>query len=190
VRKILQGVLTVLLGLVVFAGVCEAKKMFPVNISKGEMPNDAGSACSMALAEDNCGPGAELSLKLAFTAPSFAGEFNPKRGSWSAYKTMKFNIFSEADKKITMALGIKDDGSISNNEQRKTWIVLPFEVKPGMNDVSVSLEDLKAQDGRKADLKKVKQWFFSYKFFPETTWDEKTAGNELNVFISNLRLED
>jgi hypothetical protein len=165
-----------------------AKKMYPININKGEMPNDVCSNCEVTLSEENCGEGAELSLKLAFSKPGWAGEYNPKRSNWIGYKWIKFNAFNPTDKSVKMAIGIKDEQSIGNSEARKTWIVIPFELKPGMNDVKLSLEGIKAQDGRTADLKRVKQWFFSYKFFPENSWEEK-GGDEFTVFISNLRLE-
>jgi len=174
----------VIFGLVITANICEARKMFPINISKGELPNDVSSNCIATLSEENCGEG-ELSLKLAFSKPGWAGEYNPKKGSWGGWKWIKFNAFNADDRKAKMTFVIKDEKS---DKDRKTWIVIPFELKPGMNEIKISLEELKAQDGRKADLKKVKQWHFSYKFFPENEWEEK-GGDEFTVFISNLRLE-
>ena len=64
--------------------------------------------------------------------------------------------------------------NIENNEKgadgRKEWAVIPFDVKPGMNEISLPIEGVKAQSGRGLNLGKVTQWHFSYKFFPENAW--------------------
>ena len=176
--------LALVFSMVSIVSVCEAKKMYPVNIGKGEIPGDIGS-CTASLSEENSGNGKDLSLKIEFKSGGWIGEYAPKRGTWTGFKNVKFNAFNPSEKKIKMTFVIKD----KNSGDRKSWAVIPFELKPGMNEIELKLEGLKTQEGKEVDLIKLKAWHFSYKMFSENDWEEK-GGDEFTVFISNLRLED
>jgi len=185
----IKKLFVVILSLYLFINICEAKNMYPVNISRGETPNDVGAGCEVTLSDENCGEGAEFSLRIVFTEGTWVGEYNPKKAFWTGYKSMNFSAFNSLNRKVTMAVGIMDEVSFNNNGGRKSLIVMPFELKSGMNNVRLSLEDVKSQDGRISDMKKIKKWYISYKYFPENKWEEKGSG-EFTVFISNLRLEN
>jgi len=188
-NKVSCMLLSAVIGMIMLANHAEAKKMFPLNIAKGEMPGDVSTSCLIEMTEENIAEGAGLGLKLAFSKTGWAGEFKPRKGNWTGYKYLRFSAFNPTDRKVTMALGIKDEFSKGGNAERKTWIAQPYELKPGMNQVEITLEGIKAQDGRVADLKKIKQWFLSYKFFTENSWEEK-GDDVFTVFISNFRIED
>ena len=187
----LKKLVLVFSALLLSASICEAKKMCPVNIDKGEMFNDVDTGCQVALSEENCGEGSELSLKLTFSKDAWAGEYHPKRNNWQTWKALKFNAFNSLASDVTLAFVIKDGnstGTIFNLQERKKWPMKPFILKPGMNKVELLLKDIKNQAGEPSGLEKMQQWFFSYKFFPGFDWEDK--GNEAVVFLSNLRLED
>ena len=184
----IKSILLALLVAVTAANNCEAKIMRLLNFDKGDMPSSF-SGCEMGLAEENFEKGCSLSLKAVFSKIGWVGEYAPKKACWTGFKQIKFSAFNAADKNVTLTFVVKDQISNGNREGKKTWIVLPFPLKPGMNEVTLSLEGAKAQDGRSIDLKKIIQWHLSFKMFPEESWEEK-GSDSFTVFISNIRLEN
>ena len=190
--------LVLLLSVVSLFSLClSAKTMIPVNIDKGEMFDDNTEKVEVSLAEENTGGGASLSLMTAYPAEGgWAGFWMPKKSAWAGFKSLKCFVFSAAKEKFTMSFVIKDQnhkGGVSGRgregwEVRKTWYVVPVEIKPGMNELSVSLEGLKTQEGKDVDLSRIYHWGFYYRFFPELKWESAEAV-PATIWISKVRLD-
>ncbi|OGS21980.1 MAG: hypothetical protein A2252_00360 [Elusimicrobia bacterium RIFOXYA2_FULL_39_19] len=165
-----------------------ARKLSVLNFSKGELPSSVSETVSAVLTEENIEAGDELGLKINFNGRGWCGCGKIDR-SWSGFGSFKFNAFNPQDKDLTFTLVIKDKESITNKVGRDTWIVLPFVLKPGMNNVSLDLNKAKPYgEKRDLDLSEIKTWHFSYKFFPEQKWEE-TGPDEVTIFVSDMRVE-
>lgn len=155
-----------------------------LDIERGTLPNDA-EGCSVSLSEEHAAAKDAISLKAIFPEKSsgWAGQSPARKKDWTGYTRLCFHIHSTLDKTTTMSFVVKDAASGSRNE----WAVLHFELKPGSSDYALDISDLKAQSGRKLDIAAVRQWHFSYRFFPEADWETKEEG-PLTLYLSSLRL--
>ena len=173
-----------------------ARQFVPINIDKGEMFDDNTEDVMVALSEENVGGGASTSLKITYPPNGgWAGFWMPKKSAWTGFSVVRFFAFNPADKKIKMAFVIKDKnhkGGISGRgkegwDMRKTWAIIPFSLDPGMNEIKLSIEDLKTQEGRDVDFSRIFHWGFYYRFFPEHDWEEKDA-KTFEFYLSKFRL--
>ena len=163
----------------------QSKKLYILNINKGDMPNDS-SGVEIILSDENVLEKDDLSLKIKWLSPGWVGDFQPKRSNWIGMKKIKFNIFNPLDREKTMSFVVKDETS---SRDRNSWGIIFFKVKPGMNSIEIGIDNLKTKDSsREINLGKIRQWHFSYCFFPEDEREEKNF-EEWTIYLSNLRIE-
>jgi hypothetical protein len=166
-------------------GFTQAKKIYILDINKGEMPNDTNGAETI-LSDENVVKEGDLSLKIKWISSGWVGDWQPKKANWKGMKKLRCNIFSSSEKEKIMSFVIKDDKS---EKDRNTWGIIFFKLKPGMNNVELDIENLKTKDNsRLINLGQIRQWHFSYCFFPEDEREEKKF-EEYTIYISNLRVE-
>ncbi len=163
----------------------QIKRIYILDINKGDMPNDTSGA-EIILSDENVLKEGDLSLKIKWISSGWVGEWQPKKANWSGMKKIKFNAYSVSEKEKIMSFVIKDDKSTSD---RNTWAIIFFKLKPKMNKIELDLENLKTKgNSRVINLNQIRQWHFTYCFFPEDGREEKNF-EEYTVYISNLRVE-
>ncbi|OGS22722.1 MAG: hypothetical protein A2252_00740 [Elusimicrobia bacterium RIFOXYA2_FULL_39_19] len=160
-----------------------------MDLSKGDLPIvGLNGTAAAVLSEEHSASEDGLSVKINFNGRGWCGGPKVDR-SWAKFTSFNFNAYNPQDKALTFSLVIKDKDSVSNKVGRATWIVIPFVLKPGMNDVSIDLTKAKPyEEERELDLSVIQGWHFSYKFFPEQKWEE-TSPDEITIFVSNIRVE-
>jgi len=185
-------------GILLFSGILCAKKIIPLDIEKGGMFDDNTEQVEAALSEDNLGTNATTSEKVVYPAEGgWAGLWMPKKAAWEGIKTLTCFIYNANSKNVKLSFVIKDRSHVGGNsgrgkegwEARKTWSIVPLDLKPGMNEVKVDINAMKTQEGKALDLSMVKHWGFYYRFFPELEWEEKAA-EPFTMYLSKIKLED
>ncbi len=188
----------VLACLLLFTGAVSAKKLIPLDIEKGQIFDDVTEMVDVSLSEENVGEKATTSIKAFFPAEGgWAGLWMPKKSAWEGFKTLTCSVFNASSAPVKISFVIKDlhhAGGASGRgnegwEMRKTWCVIPYDLKPGMNEVKIELAGIKTQEGKPVNFSRIFHWGFYYKFFPELKWEEKSKEG-LTLFISKLKLEE
>jgi hypothetical protein len=135
-----------------------AKKMVCISFNKGEMPDDVNK-CECTLTEENVEKTGDTSLKLTLGAHGWAGLDKPKKGSWKDFTKCKFVVVNPTDKPIeNIGFMIKGAKMTDTPENRKDW---NFTLKPGKNELEVSLVDQKCNDGKSTlDVTRLLRWCF------------------------------
>ncbi len=166
----------------------EIRTMYITRINNGEVFNDTKGAVISFSEEHAVKPGG-LSLKLQWTKPGWAGDWQPKRSNWSGMNRVAFSIFSTAGKDKKMTFVVKDSAVDEPGAPKNAnWGVIPFTLKPGMNEVELKVSGLRTKDGKRAlDLSHIRQWHFSYCLFPEEDWEEKWDG-EFTIYINDVKI--
>jgi len=72
---------------------------------------------------------------------------------WSLYQTLKLDVYSETDSDIVLAIAIADR---SHNHEFNDRYTQTFTIKTGINEISISLEDIKkAPKNREINIKEI-----------------------------------
>jgi hypothetical protein len=153
-KKIIRvlNVIIVIFGLV---NIASAKKMYVVNVDKGEMPNDI-SGWEVTLSEEYATTKGGLMLKVSSKGEGgWMGEYNPKRGIWDGYDYFVFNAYNPGKDPVSINLTIKPTPNCTYNDRFDQPIVL----RPGKNKVEVPLAGATTNGGGAINWKnKISQW--------------------------------
>jgi hypothetical protein len=157
--------------------IASAKKMYVVNVDKGEMPNDI-SGCEVTLTEDNATTKGGLMLKIVSSKESWwVGEQNPKRGRWDGYDYFVFDAYNPEKNPISLVFTVKPVSGASYNERFNQSIVL----RPGKNRVEISIAGATTNGGDAINWKKkIAQWNIS---------EYQSSKPGRTIYVGNFRLE-
>jgi hypothetical protein len=174
----MKKLLVVLLALVCIVTLASAKKMYFLNIDKGDLPGDSNGV-ALSLSEEHASTKGGMSLLVENTNDPlkegcFFGECPPRKGVWDGFDVLKCDVFNPGSKPVQMSLVIKP---IPNVYEKR--IDFNFLCRPGKSTMEYELAGATSNDGNAFDWKKkMGQW----------TW---CVGGEKGgkIYISNLRLE-
>ena len=160
----------------VFALSVSAKSLTILNINKGELPDDS-SGCDASLSEENTAKEGDFSLKLEFTKNGWCGMFQPKKGTWTGYKKIRFILVNAGDKPVTdVGFCMKGARSGGGPDNRKDY---KFEIPVGKKEFSFTFYGDMCNDGKSPiDMSKVSIWNFDNyvdqkaEFFVQKVWVE------------------
>jgi len=160
--------------------IASAKKMYVVNVDKGEMPNDI-SGCEVNLTEDNATTKGGLMLKLKIVASKkeswWVGEYNPKRGIWDGYDYFVFDAYNPENNPISLEFIVKPVRGVSYKDRFDQSIVL----RPGKNRVEISIAGATTNGGGAIDWKKkIAQWNIG---------EGQSSKPGRIIYVGNFRLE-
>ena len=96
-------------------------------------------------------------LKVAFSKGDSAGDRVAKVKNWKPFDTLRFNVFSPG--KDTVKLGLNIFHARSTNYQ--TRIEVPVVLKPGKNEVSIGIHELRNTNGSAPALADIRRWYFA-----------------------------
>ena len=96
-------------------------------------------------------------LKVAFSKGDSAGDRVAKVKNWKPFDTLRFNVFSPG--KDTVKLGLNVFHARSTNYQ--TRIEVPVVLKPGKNEVSIGIHELRNTNGSAPALADIRRWYFA-----------------------------
>lgn len=102
-----------------------AKKLNILNISKGEMPDDS-SGCQIALTEEHADKEGEFAIKLVYDKRGWAGQINPKKGSWEGFKRLKFIVYNASDKPVKDVGVVLKGAKMSNGPDNRKDFKLEY----------------------------------------------------------------
>ncbi len=134
------------------------KKMFLLNINKGELPNDCGGAVKLSLSEENVAQKGDLSLKVVWTGESSFGMFNPKNSNWTDFSFIKFTVFNPGKDIVSLSFSARDDSPVKGYATRfDTTVALP----PGKSTQEIAIQGVSNNSGGAFNLKKITHWYIA-----------------------------
>jgi hypothetical protein len=177
----MKKALIVLAAIASMAAFADAKKMYFVNIDKGEIPSDS-FGCTLSLSEEHGSTKGGMALLVESTADEtkgeslFFGECPPRKGVWDGYDFLRFDVFNPGNKVLPMALVIKP---VPNVYEKR--IDFNFMCRPGKSSIEYELNGAATNDGSVFDWKKkMGQWSWC-------AGQGVTKGTKF--YVSNIRLE-
>lgn len=118
------------------------------------------------------------SLRIELTPGLYPGaSFNHPPRDWRGYDTLRFDAFLEGENPLPFTVRIND---LAHNEEYDDRYNRTFTLKPGPNQVNISLSDVEhAPKGRLMDMERIAMiCIFSYKLQEQRT-----------VYFDNFRLD-
>lgn len=134
----------------------KAKKLYPLNISQGELFNDFGEGVEFSLSEENAVKEGGLSIKITFKSGASCGMWNPPRSNWSDFNFLKMVWFNPNKEIVSLNFAVRDDSKKRDYSTRwDNTIVL----KPGKSVITIPLQGATNNSGEPFNLKKITHWF-------------------------------
>lgn len=116
--------------------------------------------------------------KLTMTTGEYCGfRIAEPYPDWTGYNYFRFDVYSEIDSIITLAVRIDD---AHHNQEYVDRYNAGFEIRPGVNRISIDLDDVRyAPSTRAMDMTQIRYIYF-FTYMPK---------EELILYIDNVRLE-
>ncbi len=134
------------------------KKMFLVNINKGELPNDNNGKVALSLSEENVAQKGDLSLKVVWTGGGAFGMLNPKNSNWGDFNFIKFTVFNAGKDIVSLSFSARDDNPVKGYASRfDTTVALP----PGKSTQEIAIQGVSNNSGGSFNIKKITHWYIA-----------------------------
>lgn len=118
----------------------------------GERPSevgDDGTKMSEVASEELGGTAMQIDLIDTF------GQRKAKVEDWTPFSTLRLNIVSRGAKELEVGFNLFH----SETKDFGTRVVAPFVLKPGKNEIRITVADLKNTNGSHAELAEVRRWY-------------------------------
>jgi len=161
---ILLVCVTVMFVTVMFLGfvdeIASAERRVPLlNVTKGLLPNDTAMEKQTKLTIENAPK--ELggkALKVVFAAgDSFGMSRGASEKNWKPFAAVEFSVFNPSQKEVALTFAVRHGKSTSF----RTRVDLPIQLKPGKNNVRLSIDKMVNVNGSKPDLSDVVHWYLA-----------------------------
>jgi hypothetical protein len=135
------------------------RRVAVLNVSKGQLPNDTAlekqSKLTIEAAPKELGGKA---LKVVFAdGDSFGMSRGATEKNWKPFVAVEFSAFNPSQRNVKLAFAVRHRGTTSF----QTRVDLPLTLKPGKNDVRLSIDKMVNVNGSKPDLSGVVHWYIA-----------------------------
>jgi len=146
-----------------------------VNVSEGELPRDTGTDNTKPEIVDEFKELGGKALKVSFAKnDSFGAKLNGRNKDWTRHRLFRFDAFHPAKGVVVLELNFIHVSSTDYH----TRVVIPIRLRPGRNEVSIGIDEMKNENGSAADLANGVRWYI---------WDREGVGP--TVYFSDIWLE-
>ena len=128
------------------------EKTYLLRGTEGDLPSEVGddsTKMKKVASKELGGNAVQIELIDSF------GQSKAKVEDWTTFDTLCLDIVSKSKKELTVDFNLFHSGT----KAFQTRVVLPFELKPGKNEVRIAVKDLKNTDGTKPKLAQVQRWY-------------------------------
>lgn len=113
-------------------------------------------------------------IKVAFFKGDSVGDSVAKVKNWKPFATLRVNVFNSGNETVMLGLNIFHAGSTNYS----TRIELPVVVKPGKNEITFAITDVKNTNGSTPVLTDIRKWYFA-----------DAEGKEPTLYFGDMLLE-
>ena len=168
-RLVLAGTV---LGLAWWTPVTLAHREILLNVTHGQLPSETAPATTFFNIED-CKALGGPALKIVCPVGASFGDRVAKVTDWKSFATLEFTVFNPTSDRVTLALNIRHQQSANHS----TEVDLPIAVRPGRNELSLTLGNLLNADGSTPNLARVTRWQLA-----------NTTGSPVTLFFGDISL--
>ena len=169
-QRLLIGVIG--LGLACWTPSTQAHREMLLDVSHGQKPSSTGSN-QILYSLGECQELGAAALKVQFPPGDSFGDQSAKISNWQPFTHLEFSVFNPAAEPVTLALNIKHQQTNSYS----MGVDLPLSIRPGRQDVKLSLASLLNTDGSAPNLASVSRWYFA-----------NTTGKPATLFFGDISL--
>ncbi|HJN09483.1 MAG TPA: hypothetical protein QF564_12395 [Pirellulaceae bacterium] len=137
-----------------------AERRLPLlNVSKGELPNDTALERQSKLTiEDAPRELGGKALKVVYAdGDSFGMSRGASERNWKPFAAVEFSAFNPSQRNVRLSFAVRHRGTAGF----RTRVDLPVTLKPGKNDVRLSIDEIMNVNGSKPDLSDVVHWYLA-----------------------------
>jgi len=144
-----------------FVGIVSAaeRRVPLLNVSKDKLPNDTALEKKSKLTIENAPK--ELggkALKVVFAqGDSFGMSRGASERNWTSFSTVEFSALNPSRQSVKLSFAVRHGGTTGF----QTRVDVPVTLKPGKNEVRLSIGEMRNVNGSKPDLADVVHWYLA-----------------------------
>jgi len=146
--------------LIIAGGVEAAERRVPLlHVSKGQLPNDTAlekqTRLTIEAPPQNLG---DQTLKVVFAdGDSFGVNRGASERNWKPFDAVEFSALNPSPKDVKLSFAVQHRGTTGF----QTRVDVPLLLKPGKNEVRLSIDEMVNVNGSKPDMSDVVHWYLA-----------------------------
>ncbi|MSU76969.1 MAG: hypothetical protein EXS16_02625 [Gemmataceae bacterium] len=162
----------------------KTSRTYLLNAVADQQPNDTGSPKTTFTKINDAQFGTVFNVALADSI----GQSKPIVKNWAGFSTLVLQLGKHDMGNLALKLNVKH----AQTKNYATRIDIPVTVKPGRNEIRLTLADLENANGSAPDLSDIKHWYLATNqpvtLFLGDVWLEGAAGKPITVASDPARL--